>query len=177
MQNLDPLTRSSVLQLVATNGCRPRYESGAAFVSKVPARNDGQENTRLKIWNYSLKRIAFFPSFYERAGTDRECSKVHTAYDDIFWWGAWVNVARRPDSLKCFKVIVGKKKTKVRECNLEVSLETKFFLFSVINLTPWLSTFLETFTPQHPSWWLHCQATGEENYGCSWRTTSHRWAF
>lgn len=34
---------------------------------------------------------------------------------------------------------MGKKKTKVRECNLEVSLETKFFPFSGINLTPWLS--------------------------------------
>lgn len=34
---------------------------------------------------------------------------------------------------------MGKKKTKVRECNLEVSLETKFLPFSGINLTPWLS--------------------------------------
>lgn len=58
--------------------------------------------------------------------------------------GRLKKVARRPDSLKCFKeVIVGKKKTRVGEFNLEVSLETKFFPFSGINLTPWLSTFLE----------------------------------
>lgn len=66
--------------------------------------------------------------------------------------GRLKKVARRPDSLKCFKeVIVGKKKTRVGECNLEDSLETKFFPFSGINLTPWLSTFLEASPPHSTS--------------------------